>query len=327
MSGRGDYRGAETALRRLVELQPDGAIGWSALAQALASQGRYDDAINAERRAMRLSDIPQFHVSNVARHLLMARRYDEADSVIAVLEADTSARARSFVGDLRGKLAQERGTVSREVYAMPLEPADRQGVERLLQQHAHPAFGNRRTDFNSPDLVDRTAQEARQFVFRHVQLVNLLAHAADTTLLRTLADSIEQIGALSFHGRDRVMHHYVRGIVSMRGERWEDAERQFAVVTGWSEWGSTRSLLHQAQAQLAQRRSTQAIATLRRAYAVSLDGQLLHVPRVELDYTMAAAFRQSGQTDSAKVYEDHVRGARGDVRVDLPWSVVVEPAR
>ena len=52
-----------------------------------------------------------------------------------------------------------------------------------------------------------------------------------------------------------------------------------------------------------------AIATLRRAYAVPLDAMGRYVPRSELDYWMAVAFKSAGERDSAATYTTRVRAA------------------
>ena len=146
---------------------------------------------------------------------------------------------------------------------------------------------------------------------QHVRLADAIAFAADTSTLRVLADSIEQIGARSFAGRDRVMHHHVRGIIAMREGNWTAAEKHFASVTEFGGFGSMRSLLYQARSQLEQGQPRKAILTLHNAYALPLDGYLMYVPRSELDNVMSTAFERVGQRDSASVYAGYITRARG----------------
>ena len=60
---------------------------------------------------------------------------------------------------------------------------------------------------------------------------------ADTAELRALADSIEQVSARSYYGRDWRLHHHVRGLLAQRAGRHEEAVREFAQarwgVGGW----------------------------------------------------------------------------------------------
>jgi DNA-binding SARP family transcriptional activator/TolB-like protein len=311
MNGLGDYAGGERLLRRLVELQPEVAVGWSLLAQSLSAQGRFGEALVAEQRATRVSDTPQYHHMQMVRHLLMARRYAEADSAIAKLRQDSTARAQQWVRELRGMLAMERGSRAPDGTDVPLQSGDSLQARRLMAAHTHPPFGSQRTSIASPNLSVRPSQEARQFTLQHMQFANAIGFAADTTLLRILADSIEMIGGQSFAGRDRVMHHHVRGIIAMRASDWASAERHFASVTQFTTWGAMRTLLLQARAQIAQGRGRDAIRTLRAAYAVPLEGHVTYVPRSELDDVMAMAFERTGERDSARVYAEYAKRARG----------------
>ena len=180
----------------------------------------------------------------------MGRRYSAADSAIATLARDTTQRARAWANELRGLLSIERGIRSPNGGDVPLQSAALKQAAQLMSAHDHPTFGTRSTSSTSPNTSFRPSQEARQFTMQHVQLADAIAFAADTSTLRVLADSIEQIGARSFAGRDRVMHHHVRGIIAMREGNWTAAEEHFASVTEFGKFGSMRSLLYQARSQL-----------------------------------------------------------------------------
>ncbi|HEX5831976.1 MAG TPA: hypothetical protein VFY16_13430 [Gemmatimonadaceae bacterium] len=64
-----------------------------------------------------------------------------------------------------------------------------------------------------------------------------------------------------------------------------------------------------AEVLLAQGRASEAIAGLRLASTGNHDAMGRYVPRSELDWWLAVAFRAAGQGDSARVYADHVRRA------------------
>ena len=64
-----------------------------------------------------------------------------------------------------------------------------------------------------------------------------------------------------------------------------------------------------AMVQLARGRTSEALVTLRNAYASRPDAMGRYEPRSELDYFMALAFRRAGAIDSARVYEGYVRRA------------------
>jgi hypothetical protein len=150
---------------------------------------------------------------------------------------------------------------------------------------------------------------ARGFCWHHALLADAIAPAGDTTRLRAIADTLEVACAKSFFGRDRLLHHHVRGLLAMQQGRWRDAEAElqqarWAVAESW-----TRTSAALGVTELALDQPRAAIATLRDAYASPLDGMGRYQPRSELDFFMAQAFRKAGETDSAAVYEGYVRRA------------------
>jgi DNA-binding SARP family transcriptional activator len=331
MGARGDLQGAERLLRRLVELQPEMLSAWSTLAMALALQGRFDDGIAAARRAVVLSGRSEPYRGEVVRILLMARRYDSADSAVRVMAADTSRHVRAGASELRYLLERERGQFRASIATIDAlvrdygaaardhllaraeaigRTGDHGGARRAFEQFAHARVSV--GGFAAPDLQPlHTAESARTFAWAHSLMADAIAPAGDTLLLRVLADSIQQIGQLSYYGRDRRLHHHVRGLISARAGRWQEAERHFQAAR-WGAFMWTRTLIEEARAQMAQGHSADAVATLRQTYAVPLDGMGRYVPRSELDYWMALAFRRAGRADSAAVYAAHVRRAWRD---------------
>ena len=335
LGGLGDFAGAERTLRRLLELQPEVPGAWGTLSFALAAQQRYDEALVSVQRAIMLVGGAPMHRGGLARIMLMGRRYDEAEGVIKAMAADTSRVARAGATELTYLLQRERGQFAASVQTLrailrdysersQLSLALAEGLARLgdytaarrtIEGVSHTNFDATRS-FSAPDLTSRAGDEARAFAWHHALLADATAPDADTTVLRALADSIEQIGARSYYGRDHLLHHHVRGLIAARAKRWGEAEERFSQAR-WGAWGWTRSVVEEARAQMAQSRPSDAIATLRRAYAVPLDAMGRYVPRSELDYWMTLAFRSAGQRDSATVYAARVRTAwsAADARV------------
>ncbi len=115
----------------------------------------------------------------------------------------------------------------------------------------------------------------------------------------------------SYYGRDWRLYHHVRGLLAMRAGRYEEAVREFEEAK-WTRWGWTRTNAEQADAYLKLGKPNEALAVLRDAYAPPLDAMARYIPRSELDYRMALAFRAAGMPDSAAAYAAFVRRAWKD---------------
>ena len=156
------------------------------------------------------------------------------------------------------------------------------------------------------------ARMARGFCWHHALLADAIAPAGDTVQLRVIADSLAVGCAQSYYGRDRILHHHVRGLIAMQGKRWAEAERELRQARwGVAEaWTRTNAALAKVQLELG--RPNDALTTLRDGYASPLNAMGRYQPRSELDYLSVLAFRQAGMRDSATVYEAHVRHAWRD---------------
>lgn len=97
----GELAGAERAARRWVALQPETPAPWGHLSEVLAYAGNYDSALVAARRASMLAGDDAEYAVWVGRILLMARRFDEADSAITVWSGG-GARERCVQAECAG---------------------------------------------------------------------------------------------------------------------------------------------------------------------------------------------------------------------------------
>ncbi len=77
-----DWRGAETAFRRAIELDADNADGWQGLAEALLSQGRVPPALAAATRAVETAPLEPNLTQFLGQVLIHARRYEESLATI-----------------------------------------------------------------------------------------------------------------------------------------------------------------------------------------------------------------------------------------------------
>jgi DNA-binding SARP family transcriptional activator/TolB-like protein len=322
---RGDHAGAADWARRWIRAQPDGGPPWASLAWTYSYMQRADSAIPLMQRAVSLSGGDVWAGDEYVHMLLVGRRYEDADSAIARMEASRSIEQQVIGADLRALLERERGriresnrVIDRMIAAHPAAAGFGEMMRadnlRIIGSHAEAA---RRFEAPSHGRNDRltlpiSSVGARAFCWHHALAADALAGSGDTVRLRFLADSLERGCHRSVYGRDWRLYHHVRGLLAMHGRRYAEAEREFrqAVWTPIEGWG--RITVELASAQLALGRPRDAISTLRMGYATRLEAMGRYVPISELDYRMAKAFAQAGAADSARVYADFVRRAWRD---------------
>jgi len=330
-TARGDYRGAADWARRWVRAQPDAPAAWSALAWTYSFTQRPDSALPLMQRAVSLSGGDAWAVDELARMLMIARRYDAADSAITAMEASAAPDQREAITDLRTLLDREHGrfraanlALDRLVAVSPAATGladmvrasnlrslgDYAAGKREYEAPAHPPGET------LPQLPVPSAA-ARGFCWHHALAADAYAPTGDTITLRALADTLEVGCERSSYGRDWRLYHHVRGLVAMQGERYAEAEREFtqAVWTQSEGWG--RTVIELAKAQAALGRPRDAIATLRSGYATRLNAMGRYVPVSEIDYWMARTFAQAGAQDSARVYAAYVRSAWRDADPEI----------
>ncbi|HEX6966923.1 MAG TPA: BTAD domain-containing putative transcriptional regulator [Gemmatimonadaceae bacterium] len=328
LAAEGDLVDAEHAANRWIALQPDLPAAWEALSSVLSYEQRFDEALEIARRAAYLAGNDPEYRASIGRILLMARRWHDADTLIARWNASPSRELRADAFDLRMLLESERGQLHAAVRTADAfrEHVPDAGVLQLMKgrdlarlgdyaaatqlyeafSHAHPMPGPARSPAST--LV---GDWARAFCWEHALEADAIAGSGDTLRLHALADSIETISARSYYGRDWRLAHHVRGLIAMHDRRYAEAEREFRAAR-WGAAGWTRTVAELAQAQLALGRPRDAIRTLRDGYISPLDAMGRYETRTELDFLMASAFQRAGQADSARVYAGYVRTAWND---------------
>jgi DNA-binding SARP family transcriptional activator/TolB-like protein/tetratricopeptide (TPR) repeat protein len=319
----GDLRGAERAADRWIELQPDLPRAWAALSTILSYEQRFDEALRIERRASALAGNDAESRARIGRILIMARRWDEADSLIDVWSRSRSMEMRLDAADLRMVLLRERGQLRAAVrtadsFAMA---APNDEVLRLMKGNTLGMLGEYAAATREYEAMGHGApagprspastlagDRARSFCWEHALEADAIARSGDSVRLRALADSIELMSERSYYGRDWRLAGHVRGLIAMRQHRYADAERDF-LGARWGVAGWTRTVAELAQARLALGRPRDAIAALRDAYMGPIDAMGRYEPRSHLDFLMAKSFEAAGIADSAAVYAGYVRAA------------------
>ncbi|HEX7937719.1 MAG TPA: BTAD domain-containing putative transcriptional regulator, partial [Gemmatimonadaceae bacterium] len=260
----GDFDGADRAARRWLELQPALPIAWVEWSTLLSFEGKFDQAVDALRKAVELSGGEPEYTTRIGRVLIQARRYREADSVIAVMSRDP--RMLEGALDLRAVLQRERG---QHRAALATMEADRRrfgggGSVDLVRAQEYALLGDparaARTyesfthDHRDPPpespVMAVAGDDARAATWHHGLLADAIWETADTSYLRALADTMRVSGDRSYYGRDWRLYHHVLGLIAVRGQRYEEAMREFSRAR-WSVAGFSRSLAMYADAALA----------------------------------------------------------------------------
>lgn len=91
----------------------------------------------------------------------------------------------------------------------------------------------RRLAVTDPNSVVMPGLSARRRTWLLTHLGTMLAASGDTMALARVADSAERMGRLSAYGRDRRLHHYLRGLLAMARGQTALAERSFQAAE-WS---------------------------------------------------------------------------------------------
>lgn len=311
----GDLASAERAARRWLGLQPVLPSAWAELATVLAFDGRYDQALDAERRAEQLAGDDPEYAMRTARIMVMARRLAAADSLVRTWPRGI-ADYRLGALDLQSVIERERGELRASEITLR-QIADEFQDGGLVLVHATELaqlgrFDDSRREFEamtphgaliepSSPVQSLAGDRARSFAWHHALEADALAATGDTRRLAALADSIGRIGARSYYARDWALADHVRGIVALEENRPREAVAYLSRARfGVAGWTRTNSWL--ADALVAAGEPQRAVDVLRDAYESPPDAMGRYLPRSELDYRMARAFVAAHMPDSARVY-------------------------
>lgn len=326
---------AERTAERWVAARPASSVALARLQYVLAAEGRTERVTGIRDRIQELSPDPGGYELDRAIGILRAGRFALADSILGVLERDGdpawAREARWFrVISLRnqGRLvaALAAATALRRAQAVDTFVAPGPSVEALPQAIVLLEMGRARTAaalFDSVAVAAATnpipGRAARQHAWAMVHVATALTEAGDTAALPRIADLVERLGKRSAYGRDRLLHHHVRGLLfAARGDD-ESAVAAFRAATYSPMLGFTRTNLELARALLRLGRAAEAIPPLRAALREpSLQAGNLYVTNTVLRETLAHAYEAAGRPDSAAAQYARVAGAWQ--RADPPFQ-------
>lgn len=286
----GDGEGAEKAVRRLVELQPDLGGGWAALSTVLLARGKYDEGLEAYRRAHEINPEDGAWWMNLqARNLIIANRMQDADTLIARLLTTRDPIARDNALDIRALWYREQGNWAQSLKMIEQEEAEGGDKRQIFLMRGNALarmgkYAEARRVFESMHALyknDPRGDNARWFSWTHTLEGDALAPTGDTTLLKILADSALLVGSASYYARDKTVPHYLRALVAVQGGRDEEAEREFKIAL-FSRNGFTRVNVEYARLLIRQKRYKEAEELLLQALMGPLDAMLRYQPRSEV---------------------------------------------
>ncbi len=319
---------AERVAREYLRRLPNSAGGWSLLVNVLDSQHRYEEAKGALREADRLSPLGEREMGR--RRALLAIRAGDlgvADSLLSVLvSADPRPESmlwyRVIVLRYQGRLREAHLDAQRSRdLSRGRSTALEEAVAALPEATVLFEMGQSREAAARYEAILRAGpgefwmrggKVARHRAWWTTLLASALAAAGDTARLDALADTIEAVGPGSLFGRDRLLHHHVRGLLALARGDSAEAEDQFARALWSSVAGYTRTNFQLGRLLVARERAAEAIPILRAALRGGLEGPQLYITHTEIREQLGRVFEQVGESDSAAVHYRWVAGAWAD---------------
>jgi DNA-binding SARP family transcriptional activator/tetratricopeptide (TPR) repeat protein len=308
---------AERTMRRMIALRSEDGGWWTGVAEPLLRLGRRADAEVAIARANKLSPIIQDLGGVLDRDLIRSGRLEELETrlVSGLRTAGPEARGHmpwllAIVLRNQGRLREAAalagaGTISQSGIRLTGHNIDVVTLAIVALESGQPRLAARR--FLDMVVADRTSEDAvgmkARYLTWHMTLAGTaLAADGDTAAVRALADSVERIGMQSQFGRDRKLHHFLRGLLLQHAGHHGDAVDAFRRSLHSSTDGYTRINLELARSLMALNRPQEAVAVLQPALRGGIDGANTYVTHTELHEALARAFERGGQRDSAAVH-------------------------
>jgi DNA-binding SARP family transcriptional activator/tetratricopeptide (TPR) repeat protein len=304
---------AEREARQWVRRQPTSARSWGMLAHHLAMQGRFDEAQAARNQAATYDPANPYNYVFPGMLAIMRGDFPKADALLREQARAGTPSARSdalwfLVISLRyqGRFAEALEVVRQ---FQEQESDDTPGMahgqvlfEMGRYRQAAAVFRELADSRRGGPLRRTDALVARDRAWLLTHMATALAAAGDTGQLQRVADSVEALGARSLYGRDRRLHHYVRGLLFAARNAHADAADEFAAAMDWppaSFAHYNRTNLELARQLLELGRPGDAIRPLQRAILGPVESSYYYVSRTELHALLGRAFEATGQVDSA----------------------------
>ncbi|HEX5438386.1 MAG TPA: BTAD domain-containing putative transcriptional regulator [Gemmatimonadaceae bacterium] len=336
------FPAAERAAREWIRAQPRSSGAWAVLATTYQRMGRYVAARAARDSALRLGSPGDGADDARALSAIRGGTYAEADTYFSIQARNGAPREREsalwwLTLSLRNQGRLREALIAAERTRL-VDDTAQAGFSRAaaLMSKGQVLFELGRFR-ESAALFASLASDPPSFfagfpgiLVRHrcwslTHEAEALAALGDTAAVLALADTIERLGPRSSYGRDRLLHHHLRGLVAMVRGDWQAAESEFRAALYSVTEGYTRTNLQLARVLLTRHHPREAIAILHSALRGGLEGSNLYITRTELHEALGQAFTMAGLPDSAAVHDRRV--VRAWAHADPQFTTRVEMAR
>jgi tetratricopeptide (TPR) repeat protein len=316
---------AERLARRWVRLQPHSREAMNALTEVLDAAGRGPEA-DALLRAKESRLLEHDALNRRASYLVRAGDYGAADQLLtSMLEAGGVHEQIDAYWMLaislrqQGRFAEALSVTHRMRAITPNTAQEIPGAAptiavleaQVLRELGRPRLAAALFDSiaRAREQLDSRATAARRATWHLTHSAGARAAAGDTTALARLIDSVQSLGVRSGLGRDRKLHHYVRGLLLAARGNDEEAAAELRRSILSHNFGYTRANYELARALMRLGRPAEAVAVLRPALRGGVEASNLYVTRTELHELLAQAWEATGARDSAAAHYRIVAGA------------------
>jgi DNA-binding SARP family transcriptional activator/Tfp pilus assembly protein PilF len=309
--------GAIKISRLWTRLQPTWYHAWRVHAMTLAQSGYFDSAYAALRKADSLNPTAPDTWRFLASARLSEHKYGEAEEIARVQTQTGPASQRTEGAWVLGVAYRQEGRFREALAAARKYRAERVDLKvagatpftAQLEGQVLFELGRYR---ESAALFDSTSRiripfedsslMARNVVWAWTHMATARAAAGDTAGLATLADSMQRLGQISGMGRDRRLHHYVRGLLYKARGQLDPAIEEFRKAILSPNMGYARISLELAMALNAQKRWLETIPVMQASLRGVFEGSNLYATHTEYHYQIGRAFEGQGQADSARAH-------------------------
>ncbi len=310
-----DSLGAALELtRRWIRLQPGTAKPWRAHAVVLGQAGFADSARSAVRKADSLDPAAPDAWRYLVALEMWNHQFDSAGE-LARAATQTGTQSERLEGQwILGIVYRHQGRM-RE--ALETARSYRKGNAEQTPRAAAPLsayleaqvlfeLGRFKDAAALFDSIGRAAvpfedssAAARTRIWSATHVATARAAAGDTAGLAALADSLQRLGQISGLGRDRRLHHYVRGLILKARGADEQAVAEFRDAITSRNSGYARIGYELAGALIRLGRPREAVAPLQAITRGLFEGANLYLTHTEAHERLGQAWEAAGQADSA----------------------------
>ncbi len=311
---------AEREARKWTQLQPSSAHAWLTLATVLTRRGDSSGAREAFRR--RASIVPYspdefpFSVTLALRVGDFARAAAIASDAAASVDPGIRRSGlwwliitHRYEGRISDAMAAARLLIS----DWPADPTPLMAYAQVLAEagrtdEALAQFDAIADQLQAPSLAAESVK-ARRATWAMTHLATALAATGDTARLATLIEPMRRSGERSGYARDRLLHHYARGMLLAARGHHAGAISELRLAMFSPAEGYTRVNLELGRLLLESNQPAAAVAVLRSALHGPLEASNLYVTHTELHALLARAFGAMRANDSAAVHREYVQQA------------------